>query len=109
MGDMITVTMPVKTANSMFKTELALFRSVNQRNIAIPRVTKPYYLPEEVAAHVQLVADLIRFPALRQGPTVFGAEEGKVGADDEFSSCGSKCNGYTTVRNPFIVICARPL
>jgi hypothetical protein len=96
MGDMVTVHMPIKTANKMLKTEFALFRSVTQRNIAIPRVTKPYYLPEEVAEHVQIVADIIRFPALRQGPTAFGYEEGAT-TDPEFNTCGTKCNGYTTV------------
>jgi tripeptidyl-peptidase-1 len=95
MGDMVTVHMPIKTANKMLKTEFALFRSVTQRNIAIPRVTKPYYLPEEVAEHVQIVADIIRFPALRQGPTAFGYEEGAA-TDPEFNTCGTKCNGYTT-------------
>lgn len=96
MGDMVDVSMPIKTANAMLKTEFALFRSLNQRDVAIPRVTKPYYLPEEIAQHVQLVADIIRFPALRVGPSVYGAEI-KLSTDPEFNSCGTKCNGYTTV------------
>ena len=99
MGDMVHVAMPVKTANQMLKTEFALFRSVTQRNIAVPRVTKPYYLPSEVADKVALVAELIRFPALRKGATIFGPEgkiKGKVGSDPEFDSCGTKCDDFTT-------------
>lgn len=96
LGDMITVSMPVKTANNMLKTEFALFRSVMQRDVAIPRVTKPYYLPSEIAEVVSLVAEIVRFPSLRNGPNIFGAEESD-GTDPEFNSCGTKCNGYTTV------------
>jgi len=95
MGDMLTVSMPVKTANKMLKTEFALFRSASQRNVAIPRITKPYYLPEEIAQHVQIVADIVRFPSLRQGPTIFNSD-GKVSTDPEFNTCGTKCNGFTT-------------
>lgn len=93
---MITVSMPIKTANNMLKTEFALFRSVMQRDVAIPRVTKPYYLPSEIAEVVALVADVVRFPSLRNGPNIFGAENG-AGTDPEFNSCGTKCSGYTTV------------
>lgn len=95
LGDMITVSMPIKTANNMLKTEFALFRSIMQRDVAIPRVTKPYYLPSEIAEVVALVADVVRFPSMRNGPNIFGAEE-RSATDDEFNSCGTKCNGYTT-------------
>lgn len=94
-GDMIHVEMPVKVANAVLKTEFALFRSITERNIAIPRVTKPYFLPAEVADHVLLVGDIVRFPALRSAPKSYGSEV-SVGADTEFSSCGTKCNGFTT-------------
>lgn len=94
-GDMLHVEMPVKTANAVLKTEFALFRSLVQRNVALPRVTKPYHLPQEVADAVLMVADIVRFPSVRTPLQVYGAEP-KIGADDEFSSCGTKCNGYTT-------------
>jgi hypothetical protein len=97
MGDMVHVSMPVKTANAMLKTEFALFRSATQREVALPRVTKPYYLPEEIAKHVQIVADIVRFPALRGGPISVGESQEKLSTDPEFNSCGTKCNGYTTV------------
>ena len=92
---MIHVTMPVKTANHMLKTELALFRSVTQRDVALPRVTKPYYLPSEIAAKVQLVSELVRFPSLRHGPSISNSDL-KASTDDAFNSCGTKCNGFTT-------------
>jgi len=93
MGDKVTVSMPVKTANLMLNTEFAQFRSALQRNTALARITGPYFLPAEVAGVVSLVDDIMRFPSVRSNLKVFGAEEA---ADDEFSSCGSKCSGYTT-------------
>jgi hypothetical protein len=99
MGDMVHVAMPIKTANAMLKTEFALFRSAAQRDVALPRVTKPYYLPEEIAQHVQIVADIVRFPSLRGGPISVGESQEKLTTDPQFNSCGTKCNGYTTVSN----------
>eukprot|EP01034_Spumella_vulgaris_P037099 gene37099-45768_t len=93
--DLVHVTMPVKVANAMLNTEFALFRSVTERDVVIPRITKPYSLPSEVASVVSLVDDILRFPALRNSPTSYGVDE-SVGTDDEFSSCGRSCNGDTT-------------
>lgn len=92
-GDLITVTMDVKTANLALQTEFALFRSVIRRDVVIPRITKPYYLPAEVAEVVSLVDDIMRFPAVRSSLHTVGAD---ASADAEFSSCGTKCNGFTT-------------
>lgn len=93
--DKVHVTMPVKTANEMFRTEFAQFRSVQERGLVLPRVTKPYYLPEEVAKVVSFVADILRFPSIRDSPKSYGAEVGETG-DSEFQSCGTKCSGFTT-------------
>ncbi len=94
--DMIHVTMPVKVANSMLQTEFALFRSISNRDVVLPRITKPYSLPAEVASVVSIVDDIMRFPAMRTSPKVYGVESTPLKTDDEFSSCGTKCNGYTT-------------
>lgn len=94
-GDMVHVTMPIKTANLMLNTEFALFRSVTKRDVALPRIVKPYYLPSEVAEHVSIVSDIMRFPSVRTPIRAYGSE-GETGADDEFSSCGTRCNGFTT-------------
>jgi tripeptidyl-peptidase-1 len=91
--DLITVTMPVKVANKMFNTEFAQFQSLIRQELSVFRVTKPYFLPSEVASRVAIVDDVVRLPAIRQSPRIFGAEST---ADDEFSSCGRSCNGMTT-------------
>ena len=98
-GDLITVTMDVKTANLALQTEFALFRSVVRRDVVIPRITKPYYLPAEVAEVVSLVDDIMRFPAVRsslRATTTSGAEAALSIVDDEYDSCGTKCNRFTS-------------
>lgn len=95
MHDKIHVKMTVAKASEMLQTSFGLFRSVQRRDIALPRVTGPYYLPEEIAEHVALVADLVRFPAIRDSPRSYGYES-NAGADDEFNSCGTRCSGFTT-------------
>jgi hypothetical protein len=103
LGDMVHVSMPIKTANAALKTEFALFRSAVDSNVAIPRITKPYFLPEQVAKQVLLVSEIVRFPAIRAGPQPISSEL-KTAGDDEFNSCGTKCNGYTTVRTVLIYL-----
>lgn len=98
--DLVHVKLPVKLAEKMLQTEFGLFRSVTNRNVVIPRVTKPYYLPVEIADVVSLVDDIVRFPRLRQSKQSFASEENSSANDDTdpFSSCGTKCgvSGYTT-------------
>jgi hypothetical protein len=63
---------------------------------SVIRATKPYHVPTSIADEVSIVENLIRFPRLefvptaipeRYAPPAFAGLE----ADDEFSSCGSKC------------------
>lgn len=91
--DLIFTSMTVAEAEKLFKTEFALFRSVSRRDLAIPRITKPYYLPAEVAAVVSLVDEIMRFPSIRNSLKVYGSE---VSTDSAFNSCGSSCAGFTT-------------
>jgi tripeptidyl-peptidase-1 len=93
--DMLQVDMSASVAAKALKTEFALFRSVFKRNVVLPRITQPYFLPREVADVVSIVDDIMRFPALRSSLRSYDAEL-KRNADDEFTSCGSKCNGFTT-------------
>jgi len=93
-GDLIKVTMDVKTANLVLHTEFALFRSVIRRDVVISRITKPYYLPAEVAEVVSLVDDIMRFPTIRN--SLHTSMSAEASSDDEFGSCGTKCNGLTT-------------
>lgn len=95
-NDMVHVEMPVKIANLMLNTEFALFRSMEQRHVLVPRITKPYFLPNEVARVVSMVDDIMRFPALRQSPQVIGSEDTPKTDTDPFSSCGRSCSGFTT-------------
>lgn len=94
--DMIHVKMPVKVANSVLNTEFAAFRSMTERDVVLPRITKPYSLPAEVASVVSIVDDIMRFPAMRDSPKSYGYDSTPLAADDEFSSCGKDCNGNTT-------------
>lgn len=91
--DLIFTSMSVSVAEKLFKTEFALFRSVSRRDLAIPRITKPYYLPVEVAAVVSLVDEIMRFPSIRNSMKVYGSE---VSTDSAFNSCGTSCAGFTT-------------
>lgn len=95
--DMIHVTTTASVASSMLQTECGMFRSVKRRDVLLPRITKPYFLPEEIAKHVSLVDDIMRFPSIRNSPQVLGVEAPSGTADDEFfSSCGTRCSGFTT-------------
>jgi hypothetical protein len=91
---MVKVAMPASLANKILNTEFAMFRSLVRRDVLLPRVTKPYYLPEEIANVVNLVDDILRFPSIRTTQLISGAEDSRL--NDEFSSCGTKCSGYTT-------------
>jgi hypothetical protein len=85
--------MPVKVANQMLNTEFARFTSSIRRDISVYRITKPYFLPSEIASYISVVDDIMRFPSIRQTPRIYGAQRG---ADEEFGACGSDCDGYTT-------------
>lgn len=93
-NDMIRVSIPAKVANKMFQTEFSTFRSLFQRNVVLSRITKPYYLPAEVAEVVSIVDDIMRFPSVRRTNRILGSEESTTASP--FNSCGSKCNGFTT-------------
>lgn len=95
--DKIHVTMSAKVASEMLHTEFSQFRSVIRNNIVLTRVTKPYFLPSEIASVVSLVDDILRLPSIRRSSLVspVGVSTSS-GADDAFSSCGAKCPQYTT-------------
>lgn len=93
--DMIHVTMPAKIANHVLNTEFAYFRSTIKEHVMLPRITKPYHLPEELADVVNIVDDIMRFPSIRQ-PMLSTDLETRAGTDAEFNSCGTSCAGNTT-------------
>lgn len=97
LGDKVSVKLSIKTANTMFDTQFGVFHSAINPKKIIARITQPYYLPENVAAVVNLVDDIMRFPSVRQQPLLVNDDKNDpAGMDDEFNSCGSRCTGYTT-------------
>jgi len=64
-GDLITVTMSASAAEKAMKTTLAFFTHSERKEIRIVRSNSIYHLPEEVAAHVSLVGELLQFPRMR--------------------------------------------
>lgn len=98
--DVIRAKVPAQVAENMFSTAFYRYRSVSQRDVTILRIGTPYFLPAEVADVVSVVDDIMRFPAISNPLLSYNAEakaEGKfTNFEDEFYSCGTKCDGYTT-------------
>lgn len=94
LGDMIFIDAPVQLAESMFDTKFATYRSIISPLVTVNRITKPYSLPESIAAHVSIVDDLIRLPSIRK-PMITTADSSVTG-DSAFDSCGRSCSGDTT-------------
>ncbi|KAK3280880.1 hypothetical protein CYMTET_11302 [Cymbomonas tetramitiformis] len=89
--DAVNVILPAPKAEKLFDTTFFEFKH-STANQTILRTGKPYTLPTFVANVVDLVADIIRFPAI---PSVKIVEEEGVGAWP--SDCGSHCkSGWTT-------------
>mmetsp|Transcript_154765 Transcript_154765/g.494877 ORF Transcript_154765/g.494877 Transcript_154765/m.494877 type:complete len:588 (+) Transcript_154765:69-1832(+) len=63
-GDMLTVTMPVVSAEAALKTELHEFQHSEHTKVQIVRAGAPYYLPAKIAEHVSMVGELLQFPRL---------------------------------------------
>jgi tripeptidyl-peptidase-1 len=103
-GDIISLSMNAAEAEKLFNTELYHHDhkdAPSNMPTSVIRATKPYHVPTSIADEVSIVENLIRGPRLevvptaipeRYAPPAFAGLE----ADDEFSSCGSKCTGYTT-------------
>lgn len=83
----------------MLGTKLHRFRSTIKPGVSIIRAVSPYSLPASVARVVALVAEVLRFPTVRDlpsrrpsnGTAVTGADD-----DDPFQACGDACTGFTT-------------
>jgi len=95
--DKFFVKIPAALANSILNTEFARFRSVENKDITLLRVTKPYSLPSDISAVVELVDDILRFPSIRRVKLVdIQQEEGITSAATPFTTCGTKCGtAYT--------------
>lgn len=91
---MIRVEMAASVAEKVLSTQFARFRSTVDNEVSIVRITRPYFLPSEIAKVIALVDDIMRFPSIRQ--PIVKSESKKASTDDAFNSCGAKCSGYTT-------------
>ena len=63
--------------------------------LKIIRSSNGYTLPKSIANYVSFVSELIRFPQVNTNP-ILKPELDQGENDDEFTSCGNKCYGFTT-------------
>jgi subtilase family serine protease len=98
LNDLVFVSMETTQAEAILNTKFAAFHHKLFPEVRILRITKPYYLPEEVAQVVSLVDDILRFPKLREPGvrSISSPSNITVGSDEAFNSCGPKCYGATT-------------
>jgi len=92
--DKIFVKMPVSVAEQLLETEFALYRSNDRKHVTLPRITKGYSLPAEIARHVALVDDIMRFPTVAE-PLSRPLPDAPLGTDGNFQ-CGTSCAASTT-------------
>jgi len=97
MKDTIFVDLPVGIAKEMLQTEFGTFRSVEKSDIVLTRVTKPYSLPEEVAKHVALVDDIVRFPSVVRTLLSPLDSDPEFKSDATSSSASFSCGRYLIV------------
>jgi tripeptidyl-peptidase-1 len=89
--DMIDADVPVATLEKMLNTKLGKFERMID-NQELIRATQAYYLPEEVAACVDIVGNLLDFP--NWGAPRIVENVGAVGNWPNY--CGSSCSGKIT-------------
>lgn len=82
-------------------TKLHRFRSTIKPGVSIIRAVSPYSLPASVARVVALVAEVLRFPAVRDLPSRrpsngTAVTDADADDDDPFQACGDACAGFTT-------------
>ncbi|KAJ1443976.1 peptidase S8/S53 domain-containing protein [Ochromonadaceae sp. CCMP2298] len=79
LGDLITLSLTVEQAEDVLHTKFALFRSSVRREVALARVTGPYFLPGNVAAVVRVV-DVVRLPTVRTDTARTRGRGGQAGS-----------------------------
>ena len=71
------------------------------RNAQVIRAVKAYSLPSDVAKHVSVVGDLVRFPRLKPAALVQEAHPTEAVDDDSaWTKCGSSYSGFV---NPHVL------
>lgn len=88
-------------AEAIVGTALYHYSHVRFSKVDIVRVASPYFLPLSVAQHVSLVAELIRFPSLRQSTLI---EQTPVSGADSDSDSWDQCGTvYKSFVNPAVL------
>jgi len=100
MRSIVSVTVPANVAEEMLATELYHYQNTEYKGVSIVRANQAYSLPVEIAEHVSIVGDIIRFPRLRNKLQIEEASPDGAETGDEWSTCGSKYSAYT---NPAVL------
>lgn len=87
-------------AEAIIGTQLYHYNHVRFSKVDVVRVAAPYFLPLSVAKHVSLVAELVRFPALRQTNLIEQAAPSSKADSDSWEGCGSL---YKSFVNPYVL------
>jgi len=87
--DMMTVTMPIASAEKALSTTLHYFTHSEQKDVRILRASQHYSLPADVAEFVSMVGELLQFPRLKS--TSLSNLQG--GGSWPNSCAASGCNG----------------
>ena len=99
----VSTTVSAKTVEEHLETTLH-HHGHTERNAQVIRAVQAYSLPEDVAKHVSVVGDLVRFPRLKPASLVQEVEpqEMRAGLDDDsaWTKCGSSYSGFV---NPHVL------
>lgn len=101
--DIVSFTATGPVAEKLIASPLYHYSHRRFKRVDIVRVAGPYSLPAEVAEVTSLVAELIRFPALREAKLEIiegGADLAKTNSSDAWEACGSR---YETFVNPAVL------
>lgn len=63
--DMLTVTMPIVYVEKALQTTIHTFTHSKRKAARLHRASSTYSLPHDIAKHVNLIGELLQFPALR--------------------------------------------
>ena len=96
----VSTTVSAKTVEEHLETTLH-HHGHTERNAQVIRAVKAYSLPADVAKHVSVVGDLVRFPRLKPAALVQEAHPTEAVDDDSaWTKCGSSYCGFV---NPHVL------
>jgi tripeptidyl-peptidase-1 len=96
----VSTTVPAKSVEEHLATVLH-HHGHTDRNAQVIRAVKTYSLPADVAKHVSVVGDLVRFPRLKPASLIQEAHPVEATNDDSaWTKCGSSYSGFV---NPHVL------